>query len=471
MITEQQWLKKYNVNGPRYTSYPTALEFNQSITDNFQLAAAQGSENHNLSLYFHIPFCFELCFYCGCNKIVSRHQDKSIRYVEMMLKELRARSVGLRNKPVNQIHFGGGTPNFLTNEQFQQIFKAINDDFTIEDSAEISVELDVRHVSFSLLTTLRDCGVNRLSFGLQDTNEEVQKAINRQQSNELVYKVLEWTKQLGFESINVDLIYGLPHQSITIFEQTLRDVIAFNPDRISLFSYAHLPSRFASQRKIKDEWLPTPTQKFELMLLANKVLCEQAGYVAIGFDHFAKPSDRLVSAQELGELHRNFQGYTLLADSDLLAIGASAISYIGNVYMQNPKKISDYYDIYDTQHITTAFISSLEQPTEYKNHLPKLPGRILTHDDLVRADIIKHLMCNFLIKFEYVENKWGVDFLSYFSKELLSLVPFEEDGMIRCSDNEIVINPKARLFVRNICMTFDRYLASQLNQKRYSQVI
>lgn len=458
MNNQLHWLQKYNVNGPRYTSYPTALEFNQKIADNFQRAAAMASENKTLSLYFHVPFCHQLCFYCGCNKIVSRHQEKSIKYVETMLQELKRRGEALKHKPINQIHFGGGTPNFLRPEQFVEIFTAIQQDFIIAENAEISVELDVRHVDEQLLTTLKACGVNRLSFGIQDTNPEVQIAINRVQSNELVGSVLRWVREIGFDSVNFDLIYGLPHQNKEVFEQTLKDVLMFDPDRISLFSYAHLPARFSSQRKIKDEWLPSAQTKLELMLFANDMLCGkgqgEGGYEAIGFDHFAKPTDNLVTAQNNNQLHRNFQGYTILEDSDLLAIGASSISHIGNVYMQNPKKISDYYDAYSTG-----------------EHLPELAGRILTHDDLIRANVIQSLMCNFKIQFKEIESQWGIEASRYFKSELQSLKTFEQDGMLETSKESLSIRREARLFVRNICMTFDTYLASQLNKRRYSQVV
>lgn len=447
MSQQQQWLSKYNVNGPRYTSYPTALEFNQTISLSQFVEAAVRSTNKAVSLYFHIPFCHQLCYYCGCNKIVTRHQDKSEKYLEKMLAELSKRAEWLKHKPVNQIHFGGGTPNFLTGDQFKTIFARIHTLFKLTHDAEVSVELDVRHVDAALLKDLKACGVNRLSFGIQDTNREVQVAINRIQPNSMVLDVLTQARQIGFDSINLDVICGLPHQTEASFTQTLDDIIEFQPERISLFNYAHLPQRFASQRKIKDEWLPTPQQRLQLMLLANEKLCEQAEYVAVGFDHFAKSTDSLVTAQQVGQLHRNFQGYTTLDQSDLLAVGVSAISQIGDLYVQNPKSLADYYAEQD-----------------------KI-GRQLTLDDRIRAELIQALMCNFQLPIAEFERRWEIDFKAYFAAELNSLKTFENDEMLSVSEDLIKIAPAARMFVRNICMTFDQYMAKQLNQRRFSQVI
>ncbi len=447
MSQQQQWLSKYNVNGPRYTSYPTALEFDQTISSSQFVEAAVRSTNKAVSLYFHIPFCHQLCYYCGCNKIVTRHQDKSEKYLDKMLEELTMRAEWLKHKPVNQIHFGGGTPNFLTGNQFTAIFDRIQTLFELTPDAEVSVELDVRHVDPALLKDLKACGVNRLSFGIQDTNREVQVAINRIQPNPMVLDVLNEARQIGFDSINLDVICGLPHQTEASFTQTLDDIIEFQPERISLFNYAHLPQRFASQRKIKDEWLPTPQQRLQLMLLANQKLCKQAEYVAVGFDHFAKSTDSLVTAQQAGQLHRNFQGYTTLDQSDLLAVGVSAISQIGDLYVQNPKSLADYY-------------------AEQVNI-----GRQLTIDDQIRAELIQALMCNFQLPIVEFERRWEIDFNAYFAAELNSLKTFENDEMLSVSASLLKIAPAARMFVRNICMTFDQYMAKQLNQRRFSQVI
>jgi oxygen-independent coproporphyrinogen III oxidase len=450
--TTHKWLSKYNVNGPRYTSYPTALEFDQTISKAMQMGAAVSSQNNALSLYFHIPFCHQLCYYCGCNKIVTRHQHKADKYLDHMLAELNERSVLLAKKPVVQIHFGGGTPNFLTPQQFDRIFSTINSLFEVSDNAEISVELDIRHVDRSLLLMLKNCGVNRLSFGIQDTNEKVQKAINRIQTNETLCNVMGQVDKVGFDSVNFDLIYGLPHQTRDVFAQTLNDVVAFQPDRISLFSYAHIPQRFSSQRKIKDEWLPSAQNKLQLMLDANDFLCGDAGYIAVGFDHFAKSSDSLVTAQNEGNLHRNFQGYTVLEDTDLLAVGVSSISQIGELYLQNPKSLKDYY----------GAGSANKAPCK---------GRKLTRDDAIRAHVIKDLMCNFELDLSTIDARWNIDSKAYFENELASLAMFQKDGLLHIDGSVIKVDTKARMFVRNICMSFDSYLAKQLNQRRFSQVI
>ena len=324
-------LSKYNINGPRYTSYPTALEFHSEFTDVDLIQAIDSSERRDLALYLHIPFCHSLCYYCGCNKIVTRHRDKADEYLDFLLKEIENKARYFDTYRVSQLHLGGGTPSFLTQAQFNRLVKALKSHFVFEDDAEMGIEIDPREVELDLLDRLRALGFNRLSFGLQDTNLEVQQAIKRVQDTEFVAELMTRGRALGFSSINLDVIYGLPHQTAERFARTLEDVLALNPDRVSLFSYAHLPARFAAQKKIKDEWLPNGEAKLALMLAAIETFTSR-GYVAIGMDHFAKPTDELAQAQASGLLHRNFQGYTVKGNCDLLGLGVSAISAIGHLF-------------------------------------------------------------------------------------------------------------------------------------------
>ncbi|MBU2883377.1 oxygen-independent coproporphyrinogen III oxidase [Psychrosphaera sp. B3R10] len=445
-------MNKYNMNGPRYTSYPTALEFQYDFSNkNFCQAVAQ-SETDNLSIYIHIPFCHKLCYYCGCNKVVTRHKHKADIYLDYLAKEIESRASLFQDHKVVQIHFGGGTPSFLSKAQFSRIIALLNTQFEFDQKWEMSIEIDPREIELDYLDHLYSLGFTRLSFGVQDTNLQVQEAINRVQDLTFIKSLLRRARDLGFCSINLDVIYGLPHQSPVLFEKTLNDILDCDPDRISLFSYAHMPSRFAAQRKIKDEWLPTPDVKMSLMLRALDVFVEK-GYIAIGMDHFAKPNDDLAQAQQSGQLHRNFQGYTTLGSSDLLGLGVSSISSIGNSFSQNYKSLTDYYASIDT----------------YKNAVEK--GLWLSRDDQIRGDVIKTLMCNFLVNISDIEKRWQIDFKTYFENELNALDPMIKDHMLQLEENHIRVTQSGKLFVRTICMTFDKYMAAQLNQQRFSRII
>lgn len=445
-------LNKYNINGPRYTSYPTALEFHSDFTEKDLIEAVATSGRKELALYLHIPFCHSLCYYCGCNKIVTRHRDKADEYLDSLIKEIETKAAYFREYRVKQLHLGGGTPSFLTEAQFSRLMAKLNEHFAFVQDAEMGIEIDPREIELELLDHLRALGFNRLSFGLQDTNKEVQAAINRVQDTEFVAALIKRGRALGFSSINLDVIYGLPHQTAERFAKTIVDVLALDPDRISLFSYAHLPSRFSAQRKIKDAWLPTGEAKLALMFDAINTLTS-SGYVAIGMDHFAKPDDELAIAQTNGTLHRNFQGYTVLANCDLLGLGVSAISSIGNVFCQNEKHVKTYYRLVD------------------ENGSAIVKGLTRTRDDDVRGALIKQLMCNFSLDIVAFEQESGIAFAEYFETELQRLTPFIQDELVTVNDARIVINPTGRLLVRTICMTFDRYMAKQVNQQRFSRVI
>jgi oxygen-independent coproporphyrinogen-3 oxidase len=364
---------------------------------------------------------------------------------------MRAKAFGSR--VVSQLHLGGGTPSFLNRDQLARLINILRQSFSFSPNIEMSIEIDPREVELELAVELAKLGFNRLSIGVQDTNERVQKAINREQSTEFISHFIRQAKQAAFSSVNVDLIYGLPFQTLEAFSQTLSDVTQLlDPDRISLFSYAHMPNIFAAQRKIRDEWLPSATDKFELMKLGIETLCGR-GYEFVGMDHFAKPEDELAIAQREGKLHRNFQGYTTQGKSDLLGFGMSAISSIGHAYSQNTKILKEYYNRLD----------------EHGHAVVR--GRCLSDDDLVRRRVITDIMCNLFLDKRSIEREFTITFDRYFYEEIGLLSPFIDDGLVVNTPNHIQVAPEARLLVRNICMSFDVYLKNHVNQRRFSRVI
>lgn len=445
-------LSKYNVSGPRYTSYPTALEFTDKF-DNGQLRQAiEKSNNKELSLYVHIPFCHRLCYYCGCNKVVTRQQGKTDVYLAFLEKEILSRAEYFKDYTIKQLHWGGGTPTFLSYEQISNLVALLKANFNFTDDVEMSIEVDPREIELEMADHLRNVGFNRISIGVQDIDPKVQKAINREQSTEFICRLIQRSKDVGFKSINIDLIYGLPFQTVESFTKTLNKVQEMDPDRISLFSYAHIPSRFASQRKLRDEWLPSVEEKFALMKHSIETLCG-FGYDFIGMDHFAKPEDELAIAQRNGVLHRNFQGYTTSGECDLLGLGVSSISYIGNSYSQNKKDLNAYY-----------------QAIEDHDHAVE-KGMSLNQDDLIRGDVIRELMCNLHIDKQFINDKYDIDFNSYFSKDICQLQTFINDGLLVNHKDFINITQSSRLLVRNICMSFDAYMKNKVNHQRFSRVI
>ncbi|GLQ73128.1 oxygen-independent coproporphyrinogen III oxidase [Vibrio penaeicida] len=452
IVWDQTVLDKYNYSGPRYTSYPTALEFHEAYTiAEFDMACAQYPERP-LSLYVHIPFCHKLCYYCGCNKVITRHQHKADEYLDVLEHEIRQRASLLHHRHVTQLHFGGGTPTFLDKTQISRLMSLLREEFQFDASAEISIEVDPREIELNMLDHLRAEGFNRLSIGVQDFDKEVQKLVNREQDEQFIIDMVEKAKQLGFRSTNLDLIYGLPKQTQASFAKTLEQVLKMQPGRLSVFNYAHMPQLFAAQRKIKDADLPAPSEKMAILQDTIGTLTG-AGYQFIGMDHFAQPEDELAVAQREGILHRNFQGYTTQGDCDLVGFGVSAISMIGDSYAQNQKELKKYY----------------AQVNELRHALWK--GVSLDSDDLLRREVIKQLICNFKLDKTFIENEFDVEFNRYFKEDLELLQTFVDDRLVEVDDTEIRVTLRGRLLIRNICMCFDKYLRDKARQQQFSRVI
>ncbi|MDW6091303.1 oxygen-independent coproporphyrinogen III oxidase [Vibrio rhizosphaerae] len=452
VVWDQAMLDKYSYSGPRYTSYPTAVEFHEAFTiADFDMACAQYPERP-LSLYIHIPFCHKLCYYCGCNKVVTRHSHKADEYLDMLELEIRQRASLLAGRRVVQLHFGGGTPTFLTAPQITRLMTLIRQEFDFEPEAEISIEVDPREIQLDILDHLYQEGFNRLSIGVQDFNKEVQLLINRIQDETFIFALAERAQALGFRSTNLDLIYGLPKQTPHSFARTLKRVLEMKPGRLSVFNYAHMPQLFAAQRKIKEDFLPSTQERMEILQMTIGTLTD-AGYQFIGMDHFALPEDDLAVAQRAGCLHRNFQGYTTHGDCDLIGFGVSAISMVGDAYAQNQKELKLYY-----------------QQVEHQRHA-LWKGVALDQDDLARRDVIKQLMCNFTLDKTQIERTHQLDFDRYFQSDLALLEHFIADELVLVSERQLTVTPKGRLLIRNICMCFDRYLRERARQQQFSRVI
>ncbi|MFZ7129478.1 oxygen-independent coproporphyrinogen III oxidase [Avibacterium avium] len=445
-------IQKYNYSGPRYTSYPTALEFNENYTEQDFQAAAARYPDRPLSLYVHIPFCHKLCYFCACNKIITRHQHKADIYLDYLEKEIKNRAALFRNRKVTQVHWGGGTPTYLTEQQSSRLMAMLRENFTIADNAEISIEMDPRKIELETLDHLRKIGFNRISMGVQDFNKAVQKAVNREQDEDFIQALLERARALGFQSTNLDLIYGLPLQNVESFMFTLQKVIELNPDRLSVFNYAHLPSRFAGQAKIKEDQLPAPETKLTILQKTIETLSD-AGYRFIGMDHFAKPDDELAIAQQNGVLHRNFQGYTTQEDADLLGLGVSAISLLGDTYAQNQKELKHYYA--DIEQKGTALHK----------------GFVMSQEDCLRRDVIKQLICNFKLDYAPFEQQYGIDFKTHFAEDLELLAPLAADGLIEIGEKGLQVSPVGHLLIRNICLCFDTYSRQQARRQQFSRII
>ncbi|MDH2435107.1 oxygen-independent coproporphyrinogen III oxidase [Pokkaliibacter sp. MBI-7] len=448
-------ISRYDSAGPRYTSYPTAVDFRTlEGNDILQHAAASIRAEAPLSLYFHIPFCEHVCYYCACNKVITRQHQRVRSYLDKLYQEIAFYAERFaEGRVVEQLHFGGGTPTFLSDTELQEVMAVIRRHFTLrdDDKADYSIEIDPRTVTGDTLKVLRDLGFNRLSFGIQDTNPAVQAAVNRVQPLEQVAELLQQARQLGFRSINFDLIYGLPLQTPDSFAETLETVIALSPDRLSVFNYAHLPDRFRPQRHIRAEDLPTPQMKLSILQHCIERL-DQAGYQYIGMDHFAKPDDELAMAQREGKLHRNFQGYTTRGDCELLAMGASSISQVGDTYFQNMHDVGQWSDALDSQ----------------GNAICK--GIQLSYDDRVRRALITQLICHFQLDTATFSTTWQINFNEYFAKELNALGGHINDGLISISAGSLTILPPGRLLIRSICMLFDSYRQAQIEQ-RFSRII
>ncbi len=448
-------IQRYNVNGPRYTSYPTALQFGEFHPDEFKKAIASSRLNDgDLSLYVHLPFCATLCYYCACNKVITRKRESAVEYLDLLEKELDLVAPLFEGRFISQLHWGGGTPTFLEDEQISRLMQDIRARFEFRSDAagEFSIEVDPRTVDADRVVHLREEGFNRLSLGIQDFAPAVQKAVNRVQSYEDTKDVIEAARLCGFRSISVDLIYGLPFQSHASFKRTLNQIVSLRPDRISIYNYAHLPDRFTPQKRILAGDLPKPEEKLLILELCIELLTA-SGYIYIGMDHFALPDDELAIAQRDGTLQRNFQGYSTFADCDLLALGVTGISHIGDSYSQNAREMEAY-----REHLLAG-------------RLPLEKGAVIDEDDQVRKEVINELICNFALQYRAVEERFNVVFADYFAKEMASLKPMIEDGLINLHSDAITVTSKGRLFIRNICMVFDRYMTEAVAEKRFSKAV
>ena len=457
LVVDLDLIRRLDKNGPRYTSYPTADRFADSFDarsyEQWLTRREVGGVSRPLSLYIHIPFCNTLCFYCACNKVITKDRSKAAVYVEHLIKEMgmQAELLG-KGQVVEQLHFGGGTPTFLHDDEIRRVMAAIRENFRLVADGEYSIEIDPRKVGNETIALLGSEGFNRISLGVQDFDDAVQRAVNRIQSEEETLRVIHAARANGFKSVSIDLIYGLPKQTLDGFGVTLDRVIAADPDRLSIYNYAHMPTLFKPQRRIHEDDLPEPQVKLDILSMAVEKLT-LAGYVYIGMDHFAKPEDELAIAQRQGRLHRNFQGYSTHSDCDLVALGVSSIGKIGPTYSQNHRDLEGYYGALD------------------RGQLPIMRGMELNADDLVRRAIIQALMCHFEISKSSFNIAYLIDFDSYFATELAELLEYEREGLLEISKDWISVTPKGRMLIRNICMVFDRYLRTRTEHARYSRVI
>ena len=459
-LVDKDLCRRFDISGPRYTSYPTADRFVADPGAQILVDALQHrpSPEQPLSLYVHLPFCSTVCYYCGCNKVITKDHSKSTRYLDYLEREIDMQIDALSGtRNVSQLHWGGGTPTFLDDAEMARLMGMLKSRFHFLPDGEYSIEIDPRSVDPQRAHTLAELGFNRMSLGIQDFDPLVQQAVNRIQSFEQTRDVLLAARAAGFKSVSVDLIYGLPRQTLEGFRATLDKTLSLAPDRIALYSYAHLPQIFMPQRRIQDAELPQAEDKLSLMAMAIETLVD-AGYVFIGMDHFARPDDELALAQKAGKLHRNFQGYSTHAELDLLAFGVSAIAKVGPVYAQNAKSLDEYYHDIDA------------------GHLPVRRGYRMDNDDELRRAVIQELMCHFGLDFAEVSKTWSIDFADYFAEALEQLQPLAEAGLLQISDQRIDVMPKGRLLVRIIAMAFDRYLQADRQKapegrQRYSRVI
>ncbi len=456
---DPELIKRYDKSGPRYTSYPTAVSFTDKFTvEDYKHHAAMSNDTPEpapLSLYFHIPFCDTVCFYCACNKIATKDYSKADVYLDYLFREIEMQAQLFdSNRRVEQLHFGGGTPTFLSIEQMRALMAKIGEHFNLlnDDEGEYSIEIDPRSVTRETIKALRNVGFTRFSLGVQDVDEKVQKAVNRIQPLEMSADIIQACRDFGSTSISVDLIYGLPLQTLDGFSRTIDKIIELSTDRISVFNYAHLPTMFKPQRRINEEELPAAEVKLAILEMSIAKLTA-AGYRNIGMDHFAKPSDELAQAQLNGTLHRNFQGYTTHAECDLIGFGVSSIASIAGCYSQNEKDLQGYYKAIDEQ------------------RYPVIKGLSLHDDDKIRRSIIQELACHFKLDFQQAAEEFNVDFNSYFRDEIEQLLVMQDDELLNISDNTLNVSPRGRFLIRNICMVFDKRMRELQHQQRFSKVI
>ena len=450
-------LKKYDVSGPRYTSYPTADRFVEAFTqDAYMLALEQRraiAATQPLSIYVHIPFCESLCFFCACNKIVTKHHERSAEYLRYLNREIDLHIEHLgAGQTISQLHLGGGSPTFFSDEELAELMSMLKRSFVFAPGGEYSIEVDPRTVNEQRLKHLADLGFNHLSFGVQDFDPEVQKAVHRIQPAEQVFALVEAARRYQFESVNVDLIYGLPMQTPESFKRTLAQVVELRPNRIALYGYAHLPERFKPQRRISEYELPAAADKITMLGSALKAFID-AGYVYVGMDHFALPDDDLAIAKRQGRLHRNFQGYSTQPDCDLISLGVSAIGRVGATYSQNAKTIEEYYD--------------------HLNHgrFPVVRGLALSRDDIVRRAVIMAIMCQGALEYEAIELAYMLDFKSYFADEMAALKALEKTDMLVLEEDGLQVTDTGWFFVRAVAMVFDKHLQTDRNRARFSKIL
>lgn len=456
-MVDFELIKKYNVKGPRYTSYPTAVQFQEvkrgDVDELQHYLLERNSEPRPVSLYFHIPFCFSLCWYCGCTKVITKDRDRGDHYLDYLEKEMDLVSDLLhRESEVTQIHFGGGTPTFLKPGQLLRLGGAIRQRFSVTDETEFGVEIDPRRCSREHIEALRTIGCNRASLGVQDTNEDVQEAIHRIQPFKQTRQVTEWLRESGINSINFDLIYGLPRQNKETFRQTMDDVLQLRPDRLAVYSFAHIPSLMPAQKLLNVDEMPSTDEKLSMLQLGISHLTDN-NYRFIGMDHFSREDEELSQAMDEGTLQRNFQGYSTRSGADLYAFGMSGISNVGDYYWQNTKELGEYYEELD------------------KGALPVMKRLRLSRDDNIRKEIIMRLMCEMGLSFREIEDEWNIDFKTCFRESLERLELLEADGFVTIMSEGIDITEEGRLFLRNIAMCFDRYLHESKTERSFSKTV
>jgi oxygen-independent coproporphyrinogen III oxidase len=448
-------VKNYNVAGPRYTSYPPATKFTETMTWP-ELAGKISANNEtarDLSLYFHIPFCETLCWFCGCTTVITQNHGEGKPYLDYLEREVAQMAARLNPKrKVVQLHWGGGSPTFLTPDEIRELGNIIHKHFKFSDDIEAGVEIDPRRLTRDHIIALREIGFNRASLGVQDFEPKVQEAIHRIQPRGMTQQTLDWARRLGFGSVNFDLIYGLPHQTVVSFNHTLDTVLEMQPDRLAVFSYAHVPWIKPAQKILEQKILPTPEVKLELLKNVIERLTENNRYIYIGMDHFARPGDELVTAQRNKTLQRNFQGYSTRGNADIYSFGMSAISQIPDAYWQNEKKLPDYYAALDA------------------GKAPLTRGYFLTEEDKIRRETIMRVMCDLSLDYAAMSQRLGLDFARHFADELAALAPFEADGLVRRSPAGLEVTDTGRLFIRNIAMCFDNTLAPS-GERKHSRTI
>ncbi len=446
-------IKKYDIPTPRYTSYPPATELNEIFSEiDFRDAIAASNQRKTpLSLYFHIPFCQSACYFCGCNVVISNNKNIAKPYLEYLAKDIRnTASLIDTDRKVVQMHWGGGTPNYLSQQQVENLWNNITRHFTFDSAAEISLEINPRYIDKNYIFFLKEIGFNRISFGIQDFNSQVQAGVNRIQPEEMLFKVMDWIREAGFQSVNVDLIYGLPYQNRQTFQETIKKTIKLDPDRIAVFNFAYVPWLKAVQKNISQEALPQPQEKLEILKMTIEELTNSQ-YLYIGMDHFAKPHDELAIAQRNYTLKRNFQGYTTWAQAELFGFGATSVSMLEEAYAQNYKQLKDYYQAIDA------------------GYLPIGKGIKLNWDDILRRDVIMRIMSHATLHKQEIENKYHIRFNEYFSQELQALKRLELDGLVSLSKDEICITEIGRLLVRNIAVVFDAHFKKR--EQKFSRAI